>query len=347
MSAASPSCPPGVKPVIIGCQGHRLTADERAMIAGEQPLGLILFARNVDTPEQVAALVAEFRDAVGNPYAPVLIDQEGGRVRRLKPPLWHALPPAGAIGNLHRRDPAAGLTAARLVGRLIGADLIALGIDVDCAPVADVRFTGAHEVIGDRAYGTDPVKVAALAGAMAAGLGEAGVQPVVKHIPGHGRAAADSHAELPVVGASLDDLRAADFAPFVALNRLPWAMTAHVAYPAIDPDLPATLSPAVISQIIRGEIGFDGVLLSDDVCMDALDGDMPSRAVAALTAGCDAVLHCSGAAAETRAVLQAVAPVAVEARRRLDAAAAWSARRRQPRIDAAADRKALSGLIGD
>lgn len=344
---ATPSCPADLRPIIIGCQGLKLTAEERAIIAGERPLGLIVFARNVDEPEQLSALVAEFREAVANPYAPVLIDQEGGRVRRLKPPHWGVVPPAGVIGRLHAKDPAAGLTAARLTGRLVGHDLISLGIDVDCAPVADIRFAHAHEVIGDRAYCGDPVKVAALAGAMAAGLGEAGVQPVVKHIPGHGRAETDSHAELPVVDADLDALRAADFAPFLALNRLPWAMTAHVAYPAIDPDLPATLSAKVIDEVIRREIGFDGVLLSDDVCMAALEGDMSWRANSALAAGCDAVLHCNGNTAETRAVLQAAPLITAEARRRLAAAAAWAAKRRLAQLDVAADRKALTGLIGD
>ncbi len=265
------------KALIVGCSGPELTPEEVAFLREEDPWGLILFARNCPSPTSVEALVAAFREVVGREDAPVLIDQEGGRVQRLKPPYWSAYPSGAAIEALYRRDPDAGRQAARLAGRLIAEDLRLLGITVDCLPVLDVRCEGTHDVIGDRAYGSDAKTVVTLGRAVTEGLRSGGVAPVMKHVPGHGRAGADSHLELPVVDAALDDLRAVDFAPFAELADLPMAMTAHVLYTALDPDRCATLSPSIVGDVIRGEIGFDGLLMSDDLSMKALQGSL-SRA---------------------------------------------------------------------
>jgi len=299
-----------------------LTDEERRLFEREQPLGFILFARNVQTPEQVRALVRDFRSVVGRADAPVLIDQEGGRVRRLRPPLWYDAPPGAVFGSLADRSPDLAIEAARLNARLIAADLADLGIDVDCAPVLDVPAPGSHDIVGDRAYSADPDWVIALGRATHEGLLDGGVLPIIKHIPGHGRAFADSHLELPVVSASLDELRAFDFRPFRALADAPWAMTAHIVYQAVDRDRPATWSPAVIDGVIRGEIGFDGVLVSDDVSMKALTGPFADRTRAALDAGCDVVLHCNGDMAEMSAVLAAAPPLTEAAQHRLTRAAA-------------------------
>jgi beta-N-acetylhexosaminidase len=293
--------------VIYGCSGLAPTPAERAFFRDADPLGFILFARNVDTPDQVRALVEELRQIVGREDAPVLIDQEGGRVRRLKPPHWPDFPPAAKIGAL---APGQCEQAAELMGRALAAELIALGIDVDCAPVVDLRRPETHQAIGDRAFGGDPATVARLARALARGLLAGGVMPVIKHMPGHGRATVDSHLALPRVTAPVADLDASDFAAFRALADLPWGMTAHVVYSAIDPDLPATLSPTVIRDVIRGAIGFDGFLLTDDIGMNALGGDFGARAAGALAAGCDCVLHCSGKIDEMAAVAAAIGPLA-------------------------------------
>ena len=287
---------------IFGIGGPRLTEPERAFLGRAQPFGFILFERNCIDPDQVRTLTAELRASVGRTDAPILIDEEGGRVQRLKPPHWPKRPAAGAIGALYRADRERGLRAAWLAGRLIAADLFPLGIDVDCAPVADVPAPGSHGIIGDRAFGTEPETVAALARAMSEGLIAGGVLPVVKHIPGHGRARADSHRELPRVGASRGELAASDFAPFRALAELPFAMTAHVLYEAFDAARPATLSPVVIDQVIRGTIGFKGLLMSDDLSMAALAGGLGARAAQALAAGCDLVLHCNGKLSEMEEV---------------------------------------------
>lgn len=302
---------------IFGCQGPTLTAKERDFFRAGNPLGFILFGRNVVDPAQVKALVVELRASVGRSDAPVLIDQEGGRVARLKPPHWRAAPPAARISALvGTRGVDAACEAIRLNSRLIAEDLAALGIDVDCAPVADVPVLGAHDIIGDRAYAHDPNLVGTLARAAAQGLLDGGVMPVVKHIPGHGRAFADSHAELPVVPESRAVLEASDFVPFKTLADLPWAMTAHVLYTAIDPDRPATTSPRVIAEVIRAHIGFDGLLVSDDLSMEALKGDLPGRARAAMGAGCDLVLHCTGDFAEMTAVAPVVPPLSAAAQAR-------------------------------
>lgn len=297
--------PISARACILGCEGLRLNADERQFFGDANPFGLILFARNIDNPDQVRALVGEFRSIVGRANAPVLIDQEGGRVQRLRPPHWPDYPPAKKFGELYDRNRDAALSAVRLGARLIAADLADLGVSVDCSPVADLLHPDTHGVIGDRAYGSDPVSVAALAGEAAQGLLDGGVLPVLKHIPGHGRARADSHEALPVVDTPLDELDRTDFDPFRRLAHLPVAMTAHVVYSALDAGRPATVSPAVVGQIIRGRIGFDGLLLTDDLSMKALQGNLGRRAEAALSAGCDIALHCNGRLDEAREVAAA------------------------------------------
>jgi beta-N-acetylhexosaminidase len=290
------------KAMITGCAGIRFTEDEVAFLTRERPWGLILFARNIGMAEEIKALTAHFRELVGRADAPVFIDQEGGRVQRIREPITQRYPSGAAIGALYRRDPAAGKRAARAMSRLHAADLLPLGITADCLPVLDVPVEGAHDVIGDRAYGHDPETVAILGREAAEGLLDGGVLPVIKHIPGHGRAFSDSHKALPVVDTPLEDLRAHDFPPFRALNAIPMAMTAHVVYSALDPDRPATTSPRVVEEIIRGEIGFDGLLMSDDVSMHALSGDFGTRTESIFGAGCDVVLHCNGVMDEMLAV---------------------------------------------
>jgi beta-N-acetylhexosaminidase len=306
---------------ITGVAGPALTDPERDFLRAAQPWGLIIFRRNAASPDQLRGLIGEMRDVLGRP-APVLIDQEGGRVQRLGPPQWPAYPPGAAYGAVSDRDRAQGLAAARLGARLIAADLFELGIDVDCLPLADVTVAGADLIVGDRAYGSEPGKVAAIAAAVAHGLEEGSVLPVLKHIPGHGRAGADSHKMLPVVGTDRATLEATDFAAFAALSDLPLAMTAHVVFTAIDPVAPATVSATIVSEVIRGSIGFDGLLMSDDISMQALSGTVGERARAAIAAGCDVVLHCNGDMNEMAAVAAEVPELAGEAVRRADAALA-------------------------
>lgn len=311
--------------VILGCRGPRLTDWERAFFQAVDPLGFILFARNCQTPEQVRHLIGDLRAAVGRPAAPVLVDQEGGRVRRLKPPHWRDVPPAARYAECHARDPELGRELTELAARLMADDMQALGITVDCAPVLDVPAPDGHDIIGDRAYGATPEAVIDLGQAVCRGLLAGGVLPVIKHLPGHGRARADSHLELPRVSAPAEDLMAVDLPPFAALaatDLAPWAMTAHVLYDAWDPRRPATTSPAVVGEVIRGRIGFDGVLVSDDLSMKALDGDLGGRARDALAAGCDLALHCNGDRGEMEAVVAAVGPLGDEAARRVIAAEA-------------------------
>lgn len=287
---------------IFGCAGLSLTAEEKSFFRDCDPVGFILFARNVDTPDQIRRLTGEMRESVQRDDTPVLIDQEGGRVARLKPPHWRQPPPAELFGRIYAENAQAGIQAARLNAAVIGAELLDLGITVDCLPLIDLRFDGAHDIIGDRAFSDDPDVVATLGRAAAEGLIEAGVLPVIKHIPGHGRAVVDTHEALPTVDTALDDLRATDFRPFKALSDMPIAMTAHIAYQAVDPLFPATTSPTLIEDIIRGEMGFDGLLLSDDLSMKALKGNLEDRARDAVGAGCDIALHCNGDMAEMRAV---------------------------------------------
>lgn len=292
---------------ISGCAGHALSLDEQRFFARSNPFGLILFRRNCDSPEQLQALCESFRLAVGRRNAPVFVDQEGGRVQRLGPPSnrWRQYPPARAYGAAYRRDRVEGLRAARNAGRLMAEDLIAAGITANCAPVLDVPQPGAHEVIGSRAYSTEIEPIMALARAHAAGLAAGGILPVIKHVPGHGRARADSHLELPVVEAELAELQAVDFPPFAAMADAPMAMTAHVVYTAIDPLAPATLSGPLIQSVIRGQIGFDGLLMTDDLSMKALSGSFTEKTARALAAGCDLVLHCNGVMAEMEEVAAA------------------------------------------
>ena len=322
---------------IFGCSGLSLTPDERAFFRDTRPWGFILFKRNVDTPDQVRALVDELRACVGRDDAPVLIDQEGGRVQRLGPPHWRRYPPGRAYGDLPANDPLMRREVVRLGARLLAHDLAALGINVDCVPVLDVPEPGAHDVIGDRAYGDTAQEVAALGRAAAEGLIAGGVLPVIKHIPGHGRAHADSHLALPVVEASLANLDARDFAPFKVLSDMPMAMTAHVVYTAIDPRKPATTSRKAVAEIIRGTIGFGGLLMSDDLSMKALSGDFTERARASLAAGCDVVLHCNGDMAEMRAVAAGTKVLAGKAKARAASALARIAKTPEP-FDAAEGR---------
>lgn len=307
---------------IAGLAGTRLSPPELAFLREFQPWGLILFKRNIEYPVQVFDLVSEFRNAVGRAGAPVLIDQEGGRVQRLGPPHWPVYPPGAAFGALYDRDREAGRRFAWLTARLIAADLSVLGITVDCLPLADVPLDDADPVIGDRAYGKTPEKVAELARTVTDGLAAGGVLPVLKHIPGHGRATADSHKALPVVKADRVTLQRTDFAPFKALRDLPMAMTAHVVFTAYDQRLPATTSATMIGDVIRSLIGFRGLLMSDDISMNALSGTLSERTAASLAAGCDVVLHCNGNLEEMREVAGAAPLLSGVAAQRADAALA-------------------------
>ncbi len=290
-----------MRAAIVGIAGPALDAAEAALLRRYRPAGVILFARNVHDPGQLLALTASLR-AVLPPHAVLAIDQEGGRVARLRPPHWRAHPSAARLGAVFARDEDAGLRAAWLSGALIGLDCAGAGLDVACAPTLDLRVPGAHDAIGDRAYSHDPDAVGRMGGAVAAGLLAAGVQPVAKHAPGHGRATVDSHLDLPRVGTAQD--LADDLRPFAACAGLPWMMTAHLLYEGLDPDWPATLSAVVIRRVIRGRIGFGGVLVSDDLAMNALSGTPGERATRAVTAGCDIAMHCSGALPDTTDVLE-------------------------------------------
>jgi beta-N-acetylhexosaminidase len=322
LSGPEAKAPP--RAVIFGCSGPRLSPAERRFFTEADPLGFILFHRNCKDAAEVGRLVAALRAAVGRADAPVLIDQEGGRVQRLKPPLWPRHPPAAAIGRLAAADPEAGARAAHLNARAIAATLAPLGISHCAAPVLDLAIPGADAVIGDRAFSGDPALVARLGRAAAEGFLAGGIVPIVKHLPGHGRTRVDSHRALPVVEEPLAVLEASDFAPFRALADLPWGMTGHLVFTAIDPARPATQSPVVVSEVIRGAIGFEGVLVSDDLSMEALAGSIEERAGLAIAAGCDLALHCNGTMAEMERVA-AVAPRIGEATcRRLARAAAWA-----------------------
>src|SRR5215468_7072535 len=328
---------------ITGISGPELTASERDFLRAERPWGFILFKRNVDSPVQVTRLVAELRETVGEPDAPVLIDQEGGRVQRLGPPHWPVYPPGAVFGSLYDRDPALGLKAARLSNRLIAADLADLGITVDCLPLADVPVAGADNVIGNRAYGTEPAKVADIARAVTEGLEQGGILPVLKHIPGHGRATADSHFRLPTVDTPRAELNATDFAAFRPLADLPMAMTAHVVFSALDPAHPATTSATMIGRVIRGLIGFQGLLMSDDVGMNALAGSIAERSRALIAAGCDMILHCSGKLDEMREVAREAPELSGKALQR--AVKALASRKAPQPFDRKAARAELDALV--
>jgi beta-N-acetylhexosaminidase len=346
MPAASSSVAEQARPVtaaIVGVAGPSLGAEERRLIQAGNPWGFILFGRNCADPDQVRALVADLRASVGRPGAPVLIDQEGGRVARLGPPYWPPRPPARRLGMLAERDRNAGREAAWLHARLIAADLVPLGISIDCAPVLDLALPGRTKAIGDRALAADPGLVALLGQAMIEGFLAGGILPVLKHLPGHGRARRDSHLGLPIVAAAAADMAGADWMPFCACCSVPLAMTAHVLYPALDPARPATLSPRIIAEVIRGEIGFQGALLSDDLSMGALRGSLAERTAAARAAGCDLALHCNGKLAEIAEVLAAAGPLAGESAARAGAALAWA---RPPEdFDAPAGEARLARLL--
>ncbi len=313
-----------MKAAIVGIAGPRLMPEEAALFRAHPPAGVILFARNIQDPPQLRLLTAELRRAL--PLgATLMVDQEGGRVARLRPPHWQAHPPAAAIGAAFAADPRAGLRAAWLTGMLIGQDCVAAGFDTAAAPVLDLSVPGAHDVIGDRAYAASPTAIARLGRAMADGLMAGGVQPVGKHVPGHGRARVDSHLALPRV--DTNDLDS-DLLPFALNASLPWLMTAHIVYPVFDPIWPATLSRSVITGIIRGRIGFRGVLVTDDLAMKALQGAPIDLARQALAAGCDLALYCSGAFDETETLLREVVPVRAMTRARLQAARSAVAHRR-------------------
>ena len=331
-----------MKACILGCAGQTLSAEERAFFADVKPWGFILFARNIATADQTRALIDSLREAAGDENALVFVDQEGGRVQRLRPPLARARRPAGLFGALYQRDPETALEAVRLNHRLIAEELSALGFDADCAPCIDLVHEGAHDIIGDRAFGTDPSVVAALGRAAIDGLLAGGVAPVIKHIPGHGRALADSHLDLPIVDTPQAVLEHTDFAPFRALADAPMAMTAHVTYSDIDPDDCATLSHRVIETVIRGHIGFDGLLMSDDLSMKALGGSFEGRTMGALSAGCDLVLHCNGDMAEMVPIAEVCPQLSGRAAER--AADARAVTRRAQSFDVAAAEARLADL---
>lgn len=312
--------------LISGLSGEILTPDERAFLRDVRPAGIILFARNCRDRDQIRQLVAAACSAIAADDVLVLIDQEGGRVRRLRPPNWRELPAAAAFARLRDRDRNAGERAAWLAARLTAQDLRSIGINTNCAPVLDLRIDGAHDIIGDRAYGSTPADVASLGRAVAEGLMAGGVVPVIKHIPGHGRALADSHFELPVVATSRAELAATDFAPFRALADMPAAMTAHVVYAAIDPALPGSASARVTAEVIRGDIGFGGLLMSDDLGMKALSGPFADRARVVIAAGSDIALHCSGNLTEMQAVAAGVPALAGRALDRFAACIAVTGR---------------------
>jgi beta-N-acetylhexosaminidase len=328
---------------ITGVSGLELTAAERAFIRSERPWGLIIFKRNIETRDQVASLIKEFRGEAGETDAPVLIDQEGGRVQRFGPPNWPAYPAGAVFGALYDLDPVLGLRAAWLSARLIAADLIETGVTVDCLPLADVPVPGADAVIGNRAYGTEPGKVAKIARAVTEGLEQGGVLPVLKHIPGHGRATADTHFRLPEVDTPRSELERVDFAAFQPLADLPMAMTAHVVFSALDPAHPATTSATIITQVIRGVIGFQGLLMSDDVSMNALSGSIAERTRAILAAGCDMVLHCNGNLDEMRDVARETPELSGKALERAERALA--SRRAPQALDRLQARAELDALI--
>lgn len=331
-------------PAIFGLSGTVLTAAERAFFAEADPAGYILFGRNVESVEQVRALTDDLRSIHGRDGLLVSIDQEGGRVARMKPPVWPAYPCGWAFADLWQVAPASAIEAARANAQLLGQDLAEVGITVDYAPLLDVRQMGAHDVIGDRALGSDPLAVAALGRAVLDGLARAGVTGCIKHMPGHGRATADSHKELPVVTATEEEL-AADLAPFAKLHDAPIGMSAHVLYPAWDADHPATLSKRIIAEVIRGSIGFDGLLLTDDIDMQALDGTIPERSERAIAAGCDVVLNCWGKLDDMVGIAQRLPAMSAAAARRLDAALAYPQAQEADRAQLLATRDGLLAQV--
>ena len=333
-----------VSAALYGLEGETLTPDEKAFFRDSDPWGFILFARNVDTPKQVRRLTGALREAVGR-EAPIFIDQEGGRVQRLRPPHWRGAPPARVFGELYDREPELALEAVRLNHQLLGHELIDLGIDVDFAPCADLSVPGAHDVIGDRAFHTEPEPVALMSTAALEGLLDQGVLGVIKHLPGHGRAAADSHLELPVVTTDAETLHTRDFEAFKGIKGALMAMTAHVVYAAIDSDHTATQSRDVIDGIIRGAIGFEGLLMTDDLSMQALEGSLRHRGERALAAGCELLMHCNGKMDEMVEVAHAAPNLSGQARER--AGQALDARHKPNVFDAVDAMARLKHLFED
>ena len=342
--------------IVFGCAGTALSDEERAFFAEVDPYGFILFARNIETREQVRALVADLRACVSHPHAPVLIDQEGGRVRRMRPPQWRDYLAPGIFTDAYATSPDQALEAFALSAELMAADLYEIGIDVDCVPMLDVRQPESDtQVIGNRALGDDPQTVIRLGEAMVAGIERAGVVGVIKHMPGHGRSVVDSHLDLPRIEASAEALRAVDYVPFRHFaDRVPYGMTGHLLYSALDADCPSTLSPRVIQDVIRGEIGFDGLLFTDDISMGALSeakggGPIGERSRRSIEAGCDVLLHCNGDMTEMRAVADAVGDLDAEGARRAARADAQRAAVAQARrsLDAAESVQHLDALLKD
>ena len=310
-----------MKPVVFGIAAERLNDEERALFRDSDPAGYILFARNVVDRDQLHALTDELREISGRQNVPILIDQEGGRVARMKPPIWPEFPAWGVFDALYEKAPISAIEAARSNAHAIGLTLAECGITVDCLPLLDVRQPGAHDVIGDRALGFEPMRVAALGRAVLDGLADAGIVGVIKHIPGHGRAMVDTHKALPRVTASAEELEA-DIAPFKTLANARMGMTAHIVFEVWDAERCATLSPTVIEKVIRGAIGFDGLLFSDDLDMQALDGDPADRAVNVVAAGCDIALNCWARMDEMKRIVERLDDISNESRRRLDRATA-------------------------
>ncbi len=331
-----------MRAAIFGCDGLALNDWEKGFFADVDPWGYIVFLRNIDNPDQLLRLTDEMRELSGRPDVPILIDQEGGRVARMKPPHWRKYPAGDVYAQIARRDLGAACEAAGLVVQLIASELRSMGINVDCLPILDVRQDFSHDVIGDRAYGYDPKTVTAIGRAVAEALLSQGVLPIIKHIPGHGRAKVDSHDELPIANGTLSDLEAVDFAPFAALADLPMAMTAHLVYPALDPARPATTSKLIIEGLIREKMGFRGLLMTDDLSMKALGGSFEDRARESLQAGCDLILHCNGKRDEMEAVARATPELAGAALQRADAALTWLGRA-GPSVDV----EAALGRLGE
>lgn len=334
----------GNKAVILGLEGLELKSEEKSFFQKEKPLGYILFKRNIDNPAQVKQLVRQLKECAGWD-CPILIDQEGGRVARLRPPHWRNSPAVKVFADLAEKDLDAAKEATYINARLIGEELYDLGINVDCAPVCDLLFEGAHEIVGDRSFGYDPEVVAKLARQMAMGLADSGILPIIKHIPGHGRAKADSHESLPVVTTSLAELRKTDFLVFEKLANIPWAMTAHITYTAIDDQNPATLSSKVIN-LIRDDIGFEGILISDDLSMKALEGNFEERAANSLKAGCDLVLHCNGKMEEMIPVVAGTSLIDDNLAVRIEKSLSFCTHDKSKAIDVNQSEENLQALIG-
>lgn len=333
------------KAMIVGCASTKLTPEEVLLFAEHKPWGLILFARNIGTADEIKSLTAHFRDIVGRDEAPVFIDQEGGRVQRIKAPIAQNYPSGATLGAIYAVNAEQGMRVAKIMSKLHAADLLPLGINADCLPVLDVPIRGAHDVIGDRAYGYSAQAVADMGKAAADGLLAGGVLPVIKHIPGHGRALVDSHKSLPRVDADHGSLSAQDFEPFKQLAEMPMAMTAHVIYEALDDSAPATTSKTVIDRIIRGEIGFDGLLMTDDLSMQALSGDFQDRAKASFAAGCDVVLHCNGVMDEMLPVCEATPILSGRALERANAATGLLKKPKEAANQVAALRDEFNALV--